>query len=122
MERHDYAFPFRIDPASGKAARTGYEAHVEQMVRQLLLTSSGERIGLPEFGCDLRKLLFAPNSEALGATTEILVLQALDKWLGSQILVQNVNVTQPEPAQLFIQIEYLLIETLSPRSLSVTVI
>ena len=31
MDRHDYAFPFRIDPVSHQAARTTYEAHVEQM-------------------------------------------------------------------------------------------
>src|SRR5687768_17207507 len=35
MERHDYAFPFRVDPTSHQGARTGYEAHVRQMVRQV---------------------------------------------------------------------------------------
>ncbi|MGH7841781.1 MAG: GPW/gp25 family protein [Candidatus Binataceae bacterium] len=128
MARHDYAFPFRIDPASGQAARTGYETHVEQMIRQLLLTSPGERIDLPDFGCGLRKLLFAPNSDALAATTQILVLQSLSKWLGNQIQVQNVSVKQPDPtqpfdpAQLLIEIDYVLIETQAQRSLAVKVI
>lgn len=122
MARHDYAYPFRIDPASGQAARAGYEAHVDQMIRQTLLTSPGERIDLPEFGCGLRQLLFAPNSDALAATTQILVLQSLNKWLGNQIQVQNVSVTQPDPAQLFIEIDYVLIETQAPRSLAVQVI
>jgi phage baseplate assembly protein W len=122
MARHDYAFPFRIDPASGQAARTGYESHVEQMIRQLLLTSPGERIDLPDFGCGLRQLIFAPNSDALASTTQLLVLQSLNKWLGHQIRVQNVSVTRPDPAQLFIEIDYVLIETQSQRSLAVTVI
>jgi phage baseplate assembly protein W len=121
MARHDYAYPFRIDPASGQAARTGYESHVEQMIEQLLLTSPGERIDLPDFGCGVRKLLFAPNSDALASTTQLLILQSLNKWLGNQIQVKNVRVTQPEPAQLFIMIEYLLVETQSQRSLGVTV-
>jgi Bacteriophage baseplate protein W len=121
MARHDYAFPFRIDPASGQAARTGYEAHVEQMIRQLLLTSPGERIDLPDFGCGLRQLIFAPNSDALAATTQLLVLQSLNKWLGNQIQVQNITVTRPDPAQLLIEIGYVLIETQSPRSLALTV-
>jgi len=126
--RHDYAYPFRIDPVSGQAARAGYEAHVEQMIRQLLLTSPGERIDLPEFGCGLRKLLFAPNSDALAATTQLIVLQALNKWLSDQIQVQNVSVkqadpTQPfDPAQLLVEIDYVLIETQAPRSLAVQVI
>ena len=34
MQRHDYAFPFRIDPASGQAAQTSYQTHVDQMIRQ----------------------------------------------------------------------------------------
>jgi len=121
MPRHDYAYPFRIDPASGQAARTGYEAHVDQMIRQTLLTSPGERVNLPTFGCGVRKLLFAPNSDALAATTQILVLQALNKWLGNQITVQSVNVSRPDPAQLFIEINYVLVETQTPRSLAVQV-
>ncbi|MEH2028374.1 MAG: hypothetical protein V7K67_01610 [Nostoc sp.] len=46
MNRHDYAFPFRIDAVSGQAAQTSYEAHVEQMIRQVLLTAPGERVYL----------------------------------------------------------------------------
>jgi len=122
MARHDYAYPFRIDPASGQAARAGYEAHVDQMIRQTLLTSPGGRVCLPEFGCGVRKLLFAPNSDALAATTKILVLQALNKWLGNQIRVQSVNVSRPDPAQLLIEINYVLIETQASRSLAVQVV
>ena len=75
VERHDYAYPFRIDQASREAARADYESHVRQMVIQLLLTSPGERVDLPEFGCGLRALLFAPNSAAVASTTELLVRQ-----------------------------------------------
>jgi uncharacterized protein len=121
MARHDYTFPFRIDPASGQAARTGYDSHVEQMIRQVLLTSPGERVDLPEFGCGVRQLIFAPNSDALAATTQLIVLQSLNKWLGAQIQVQNVKVTRPEPAELHIDIEYLLIETQARRSLALKV-
>lgn len=125
MERHDYAFPFRIDPASRQAARTDYEAHVQQMIRQVLLTAPGERANLPEFGCGLRQLLFAPHSEALDATTKLLVLQALNKWLGSQIKVIEVKVMPPEAGitegQMFIQIDYTLIETQMNKQLQVLV-
>src|SRR5215813_1931163 len=98
MQRHDYAYPFRIDPASHQAARTSYEAHVDQMIRQILLTSPGERADLPEFGCGLRRLVFAPNSDALAATTQLLVLQALDRWLAGQVAVNKVEVVPPSEA------------------------
>jgi Bacteriophage baseplate protein W len=126
MTRHDYAFPFRIDPASRQAAQTSYEAHVEQMIRQVLLTSPGERADLPEFGCGLRQLLFAPHSDALTATTQMQVQQALDQWLAGQIRVQRVAVVPPEntpdAAQLLIQIEYVLIETLSNKRMELLVV
>src|SRR5437867_8238581 len=119
MQRHDYAFPFRIDATSHQAAQTGYEAHVEQMIRQVLLTSPGERANLPEFGCGLRQLIFAPHSEALDATTKMLVTTALERWLAGQIEVRDVTVTPlaetPDPAQILIRIEYVLIETQTPR-------
>jgi phage baseplate assembly protein W len=125
MQRHDYAFPFRIDPSSHQAAQTSYEAHVEQMIRQVLLTSPGERSDLPEFGCGLRQLIFAPHSEALDATTQIIVLQALNKWLSDQITVQKVTVVPPEEtgdeAQLLVRIEYLLKETQTSKNLQILV-
>ena len=93
MARSDYAFPFRIDAASGQAAQSAYAAHVDEMIRQVLLTTPGERADLPSFGCGLRQLLFAPNSTALQATTQILVQESLAKWLGNQIQVQNVSVS-----------------------------
>ena len=83
MLRHDYAFPFRIDPASGQGAQTPYQAHVDQMIRQVLLTNRGERIDLPEFGCGLRQLLFAPHNSALDATTNLIVQQRGDLRAGS---------------------------------------
>jgi phage baseplate assembly protein W len=125
MQRHDYAFPFRIDASSRQAAQTPYEAHVEQMIRQVLLTSPGERADLPDFGCGLRQLIFAPHSDALDATTQIIVLQALNKWLADQITVQKVNVLSPDEtgdeAQLLVQIEYLLKETQTSKTLQVLV-
>ena len=103
MARTDYAFPFRIDPVSGQAAQAPYAAHVDQMIRQMLLTTPGERADLPEFGCGLRQLLFAPNSDALQATTQLLVQHSLNRWLGDQIKVQTVTVA-PGPGGDYSQI------------------
>ena len=58
MARTDYACPFRIDPASNQAAQSPYAQHVVEMIEQILLTTPGERVDLPEFGCGLRRLLF----------------------------------------------------------------
>jgi len=125
MNRHDYAYPFRIDPSSGQGMQTDYASHVGQMIRQVLLTSPGERIDLPEFGCGLRQLIFAPHSSALDAATNLIVLQSLNRWLAGIITVQNVVVTPlaqlDDPAKLNIEIEYTLLATQTNGTVQVLV-
>src|SRR5215831_10979930 len=99
MKRQDYTFPFCIDMASRQAQQANsYDAHVEQMIRQVLLTAPGERVNIPDFGCGLRRLLFAPNSTALAATAQLLIRQSLSRWLGAHIDVKQVIVVSPDEA------------------------
>jgi len=126
VKRQDYAFPFRIDLASRQASQAqGYERHVEQLIRQVLLTAPGERADLPEFGCGVRQLLFAPNSEPLAATAQILIQQSLRRWLAQHIDVQRVLVSAladaPDGSQLLIRIEYVLRETMSAKGIEVLI-
>lgn len=126
VARQDYAFPFRLDIQARQASQANaYQVHVEDMIKQVLLTAPGERIDLPEFGCGVRKLLFAPNSDALAAATQVMIQQALTRWLGDQINVTNVSVTPPEDtpdqSQLLILIQYVLIETQSTQGLEILV-
>ena len=105
--------------------QTDYASHVDQMIRQVLLTSPGERIDLPEFGCGLRQLIFAPHSSALDAATNLIVLQSLNRWLGGIITVQNVVVTPlaqlDDPAKLNIEIQYTLLATQTNGTVQVLV-
>jgi Bacteriophage baseplate protein W len=113
MTRHDYFYPFRIDSQSGQAMQSAYPSHVDQMIRQVLLTSPGERVNLPDFGCGLRSLVFAPNSDALAATAKMMILTSLNEWLSDHIQVVDVTVSgvsdSPDPAQLLIRIDYILL-------------
>jgi hypothetical protein len=124
MKRADFTYPFVIDPVSGQAGQAPYATHVDQMIRQILLTTPGERADLPEFGCGLRQLLFAPDSDALQATTQLIIQRSLGLWLGSQIKVQTVTVG-PGPdgdySQIAVQIAYTLLETQSMQQTSVLV-
>jgi phage baseplate assembly protein W len=124
MARHDYTYPFRIDPVSGQAAQSAYGIHVDEMIRQVLLTSPGERADLPEFGCGLRQLLFAPNSDALQATIQLIVRRSLDRWLAGQIEVKDVQVSSGEGgdySQILVQIAYVLVETQSKQTVEIRV-
>jgi Bacteriophage baseplate protein W len=128
MARHDIAYPFRIDAASGQAAQSAYQDHVEQMIRQVLLTDPGERVCLPDFGAGLRRLVFAPISAGLDATLQMIVSDSLSRWLGDQITVRNVSVQTADgnaglpDGTIQIFIEYELIETRTVRQTEIQVI
>ena len=126
--RSDFAFPFRIDAASGQAARSSYQDHVDQMIRQVLLTDPGERVCLPDFGAGIRRLLFAPITAQLQATATMMITGALNTWLGNQITVSSVTVQTPASTPgvpegtILISIAYILIETQSPRETQVRLV
>jgi phage baseplate assembly protein W len=124
LARQDLAFAFRIDPVSQQAAQAAYPAHVDQMVRQLLLTSPGERVNLPQFGCGLRSLVFAPNTDALVATVKLRVIQGLGQWLAGIVNVVDVAVSggaAGEPGTLQVTVNYTLVETQASQSVTVAV-
>jgi uncharacterized protein len=86
-------YPFAVDAAQGRVAQEhDYVAHVEQLVKQVLLTSPGERINRPDFGCGVKRMVFAPNSEVAATLAQTVIYQALGKWLGSVLAVHEVAV------------------------------
>lgn len=86
-------YPFSVDGNAGRLAQEPlYAEHIEQMIKQVLLTAPGERINRPDFGCGLRRMVFAPNSDATAQLLEVMVLQSLDRWLGTVISVDSVRV------------------------------
>ena len=84
--------PFAVDASRGRIAEEeNYAEHVEQMMYQVLFTAPGERVNRPDFGCGIRRLVFAPNSEVSAALAQVTIFQALTKWLGSAITVNDVK-------------------------------
>jgi uncharacterized protein len=64
--------------------------YIKQLVEQVLFTSPGERVNIPDFGSGLLQLPFAPNSVEMAAATQFAVQAALQKWLSSYVKVQSV--------------------------------
>lgn len=90
---HSIHYPFAIDRGLGALREEpDYVRHVEQLIRQVLFTNPGERINRPDFGCGLRRMVFAPNSEVTAGLLQVTVLQALERWLNTVISVNEVKV------------------------------
>lgn len=114
-------YPIGIDAGLGRlSVERSYEEHVDQLIRQLLLTAPGERINRPEFGCGVRRMLFAPNSDVSASLAQVLVHQALDQWLGSVLKVDQVTVTAVD-STLTISLSYVLLARQQRRYLNLEV-
>ncbi len=102
------AYPFSIDQGFGTLKEENdYSKHVEQMIMQVLFTNPGERINRPDFGCGIRRMVFAPNSDATANLAQVMILQSLQQWLGGLINVMEVKVRAIDE-KLEINIAYML--------------
>jgi len=109
MATLNIAFPYQFD-GRGRTAEADIADYVYQLVEQVLFTSPGERVNLPDFGSGLLQLPFAPNSMEMAAATQFAVQGALQKWLGSYIKVQAVTASAQE-ATLTVTVSYVLLAT-----------
>ena len=101
-----FNFPFRID-GRGHSAEINEEGHVRQLIEQVLFTTLGERVNRPNFGTRINQLVFAPNSEELATSTQLLVQGALQQWLAELIVVVSVE-TKSVDSKLHISIQYMV--------------
>lgn len=62
-----------IDTVTGAAA-------VRQAILLLLSTLPGERVMRPDYGCELHRLLFAPNDDTTAGLAIFYVRRALERW------------------------------------------
>jgi len=101
-------FPVGVDAGVGKLAVERDNArHVDQLIRQVLLTNPGERVNRPGFGCGLRAMVFAPNSELTAGLAQVAVFQALTEWLSDLIDVDSVD-ARALSETLELQVAYVL--------------
>jgi phage baseplate assembly protein W len=102
-------FPYHFD-GRGRTAEAEGDAHIRDLIEQVLFTSPGERVNRPTFGCGLLQLVFAPNSDELAAATQYLVQGALQQWLGDLIQVEDVLV-ENEDSTLRVAVQYVVRRT-----------
>ena len=102
-------YPLHID-ARGGTASVDEDAHIRDLIEQVLFTAPGERVNRPTFGSGVLQLVFAANGDALAAATQLTVQGALQQWLGDLIQVEAVQV-ETEDATLRVTVQYVLRRT-----------
>jgi uncharacterized protein len=101
-------YPISVDAARGRLAQEqDFGAHIEQLVMQVLMTAPGERINRPDFGCGVKRLVFAPGGDVAATLAQTTVYQALTKWLPDAISLIEVT-ARADDALLQIRVGYVV--------------
>ncbi|HEY9674391.1 MAG TPA: GPW/gp25 family protein [Waterburya sp.] len=111
-------YPFHIDKR-GRVADATYQEHIRHLIEQVLFTSPGERVNRPDFGTNLKQLIFNPNNEELAAAAQFMVQGALQQWLGDMIEVEALAI-ENQQACLAITVQYRVIGNPEPQVVQVS--
>ncbi|MFC1968052.1 GPW/gp25 family protein [Chloroflexota bacterium] len=112
-----WSFPLRIDGRGGIGLSQHDNAIVES-IRIILGTAKGERRMRPHFGCDVHRLIFAPNNATTWGLAAHYVEEALG-WWEPRIEVTEID-PHPDPedaSRLLIDIKYTIKATNDARNL-----
>ncbi len=82
-------------------------AAVRQSILLLLSTSPGERVMRPDYGCDLRRLVFSPNDATTAGLAVHFVRQALTRFEPRvEILHLDAESHRQDPDRLDVVLDY----------------
>ncbi len=101
-----WKFPVQLN-SRGEIALSRHEDDVQEAIEIILRTAPGERVMLPDFGCGIHDLVFAPNNTRTAGLVRFHVEDALKRW-EPRIELDSVEVAPDpnEPAALLISIDY----------------
>jgi len=101
-----WKFPLQVT-ACGSVALSIYEQRVQESVYLILSTAKGERLMLPDFGCGIHDLVFAPNNPKTTSAVVQNVRQALVTYEHRiDVLDVSADSAPEQPNLLLIRIDY----------------
>jgi uncharacterized protein len=101
-----WKFPLQVT-ADGKIARAQYEQRIEESIYLILSTGRGERLMLPDFGCGIHELVFAPNHPRTRSIVVQQVRQALALYERRiDVLDVSAESADDQPNLLLIRVNY----------------
>ncbi|MBU1564813.1 MAG: GPW/gp25 family protein [Proteobacteria bacterium] len=89
-------FPFRIGSDGRSMAVASRAEHVRDELVQLILINLGERLFMPEFGGNTRRLVFENIDEPTLAMTKAMLTDAINRWLGKRLTLESLSVGAKE--------------------------
>jgi len=112
-----WQFPFGENPATGGISMSEYEANIRDCMSLIIGTKPGERQMLPEFGCRVHEMLFAPNTPSTSQQISEYVEQALNNW-EPRIEVEGVQAWPDKTGTIRVQVNYTISSTGNEQQLN----
>lgn len=101
-----WKFPLQVT-AAGRIAQSRYEQRIEEAIYLILSTAKGERVMMPDFGCGIHELVFAPNN---AQTRALVVQQVREALVAHEVRVDVLDVTAEssdgQPNLLLVRVNY----------------
>jgi phage baseplate assembly protein W len=112
-----WKFPLQVTPTGGIATASA-EERIEESILIILSTAPGERLMLPQFGCGIHELVFAPNDSSTVSQVVDLVRRSLVTY-EPRIDVADVSAdtADGQPNLLLIRVDYRIRDTNSMKNL-----
>ena len=100
------AFPFAVDPETGRIRMAGGDDKILQNVRLVLGTRLEERPMLRTFGTRLRSLVHDPNDDVLADIAEKQARESLLRWEPRIVVTDSRIERDPDDGLLQIRLSY----------------
>ena len=111
-----FAYPLQINLRGGIKA-SGQEQKVRESILTILGTQHGERLMRPNFGCNLKSLVFAPNNAATANLARYYVEDGLTTWEPRIILDEVIIENDNRNGRLLLHVHYKIKSTYEPQNL-----
>lgn len=107
-----WKFPIEIDEITGRIKMSSYEEDIKESIEIILRTRKGERMMMPEFGCDLYEFVYETMDDSSLSRMENAVTDALIIWEPRITDVEvHVSRNQNKEGQLDISVKYVVRST-----------
>ena len=111
-----WKFPFQFDPSSGTVGVSEYEQNIKECLTLILGTKPGERQMMPDFGCRIHELMFAPNTLATSDLISKHVAAAIARW-EPRVTVLSVDAWPDPGGTVRVKVNYQVKTTKSEQGL-----
>ena len=114
----DFDLNFGAHPATGDVSMKYDENAIKQSIKNLVMTNHYERHFHPEIGSQVKGLLFEPATPMLEITLKQAITNTINTFEPRVNLIDVKVLLSPDSNQLYVTIEFTIINTTRPVTMS----